>query len=169
MSVDCAGSDTPRFSRIHCMWTSQIAWPSSRNLDLPCKHWPFVWDFQEPGRLAREGEKWSCTWYCKLVTALSSQIGLLFPFGSIYSCLKYGVKTWNLKLLCHSVKDCLAKMSKAVDLLTLSVLRRSETQSIQQLSKFNRHPEVSPLHCYPGSPAPFGNQQCPKIFSRNAI
>lgn len=72
--------------------TFPITWPSSRNLDFPCKHWPFVQDFQKSGRLARKWENWSCTWYCKLITAFSS---LLNPFGSIYLCLQYGMKTWN--------------------------------------------------------------------------
>lgn len=44
-NVNCSVSDTLGFSRIYCMWTSQIAWPSSRNLNLPYKHWPFLWEF----------------------------------------------------------------------------------------------------------------------------
>lgn len=155
MSVDCAAPDKPGSSRIHCTWTSQIAWPSSRNLDFPCKHWPFVWDFQEAGRLAREGEKGSSAWYCELITALSSQICLLKSFGSIYSCLQYGVKTWSLNWRCHSVKDQLDEISRAADLLLLSVLGSSEPRTGQLLCEFNRHPRRSLSRRYPGSPASF--------------
>lgn len=76
---------------------------------------------KEPGRLAREGrKKWSCAWYCELVTAISSHICLLISFGNIYSCLQYGMKTWSLKF-------------------TVCV------QPVHPLCAFSRHPNRSPL------------------------
>lgn len=58
-------------------------------------------------------------------------------------------------------------MSKAVYLLILVVLRRSQIQTVQQLWEYSRHPKMCPLHCYLGSPASFGKWQCPKTFSRS--
>lgn len=142
----------PGFSRTLCMWTSQIALPSSRNLDLLCQCWPWVWDLQEGARKAGCGEKerWRCTQYCKLVTALSSHICLFIPFGSIYSCL------WNRKtqkLVCPFAKDQLAKSSQAVC--------AARVRPAQLSCALSQH-----LSMFPGSLISPGNRQCSKRFSK---